>query len=118
MGTIKKHYDIELAKEKPNTLLLSSLLKVLDRNSISSDEWRMTGRFTPRGAYLLENPNETLLSTCTEVIEYFGKGYIQVLSSGVFRYNAKVKSKVLDDVENIMWNDIAEKLFCDNCEKK
>ena len=115
MGTIKKHYEIELAKEKPNTLLLSILSKVLDRNTITLSEWRLSGKFTPKDAFLLENPSETLLSTCTEVIEYIGKGYIQVLSSGVFRYNAQVKSKVLDDVEDIMWNEVAEKLFCENC---
>jgi len=115
MGTIKKHYEIELAKDKPNTLLLSILLKVLNRNSITLNDWRLSGKFTPKKAYLLENPTETLLSSCTEVIEYFGKGYIQVLSSGVFRYNAQVKSKVLDDVEDIMWNEVSEKLFSDNC---
>jgi hypothetical protein len=118
MGTFKKHYEIELAKEKPNTLLLSILSKILERSTITMSEWRMTGKFTPREAYLLENPNEELLATCTEVIEYLGKHYIQVLSSGVFRYNAQVKSKVLDEVEDIMWNDIAEKFFCDDCQKK
>jgi len=115
MGTIKKHYETELAKDKPNTLLLSILLKVLNRNSITLNDWRLSGKFTPKKAYLLENPTETLLSSCTEVIEYFGKGYIQVLSSGVFRYNAQAKSKVLDDVEDIMWNEVSEKLFSDNC---
>ena len=118
MGTIQKHYDIELAKEKPNTLLLSILSKILERSVITSVEWKLSGRFIPKDAFLLENPSETLLSTCTEVIEYIGKGYIQVLSSGVFRYNAQVKSKVLDEVEDIMWNDIAEKFFCDDCQKK
>lgn len=115
MGTIRSHYEIELAKEKPNTLLLSILSKVLDRNTLTLNEWRLSGKFTPKDAFLLENPSETLLSTCTEVIEYLGKHYIQVLSSGVFRYNAQAKSKVLDDVEDIMWNEVAEKLFCDNC---
>ena len=99
-------------------LLLSILSKILERGGITLSEWRLSGRFTPREAYLLENPNETLLTTCTEVIEYFGKHHIQVLSSGVFRYNAQAKSKVLDDVEDIMWNDVAEKFFCDDCQKK
>jgi hypothetical protein len=118
MGTIKKHYEIELAKEKPNTLLLSILSKLLDRCSINLDEWRMSGKFTPREAFLLENPTEELLATCTEVIEYIGKGYIQVLSSGVFRYNAQAKSKVLDEVEDIMWNEIAKQFFGEECKKK
>lgn len=115
MGTIKKHYEIELTKEKPSNLLLSILSKILDRQNITLSEWRLSGRFTPKDAFLLDNPTVKLLSTCTEVIEYFGKDYIQVLSSGVFRYNAQTKSKVLDDVEDIMWNEIAEKLFCENC---
>ena len=115
MVTIQEHYDIELAKEKPNQAQLSKLLKVLDQQSITLSEWRLTGKFTPKNEFLADNPTEKLLNTCREVIEYFGKGYIQVLKSGTFRYNSSIKSKVLDDVENKMWNEVAEKLWCSEC---
>lgn len=115
MVTIQEHYDIELAKEKPNQALLSKLSKVLDQQTITLTEWRLTGRFIPKADFLAENPTAELLTTCSEVIEYLGKSYIQVMSSGTFRYTSAIKGKVLDEVEDEMWNEIAEKLFCDNC---
>lgn len=115
MGTIQKHYDTELAKEKPNQLLLSILTKILDRKTLTLNEWRLTGKFIPKPEYLRDNPTEVLLTTCSEVIEYVGKGYIQVMGSGTFRYTSSIKGKVLDDVENKMWREIAEKLWCENC---
>ena len=115
MGTIHKHYDTELAKEKPNQLLLSILTKILDRKTLTLNEWRLTGKFIPKSEYLRDNPTEELLTTCSEVIEYVGKGYIQVMGSGTFRYTSSIKGKVLDDVENKMWREIVEKLWCENC---
>jgi hypothetical protein len=117
MGTIQKHYDIESAKEKPNQSTLSNLSKVLDRKTLTLNEWRSSGRFIPKAEYLLENPTAGLLASCSEVIEYIGKDYIQVtnLSSGTFRYTSSIKGKVLDEVENKMWEKIAEKLWCENC---
>jgi len=115
MVTIQKHYDIELAKEKPNQAQLSKLSEVLERGSLTLKNWRLSGRFIPKAEFLADNPTEKLLTTCQEVIEYFGKGYIQVLKSGTFRYNRSIKGKVLDDVEDKMWNEIAEKLWCTEC---
>ena len=96
MGTIQNHYDIEVAKEKPNQVLLTQLSKVLDRKTITLNEWRLSGKFIPKADFLAENPTAELLATCSEVIEYFGKHYIQVMSSGIFRYSSSIKGKVLD----------------------
>jgi hypothetical protein len=117
MGTIQKHYNSELAKEKPNKLLLSILTKVLERKTLTSKEWRLSGRFIPKAEFLNDNPTAALLASCSEVIQYIGGDYIQVtnLSSGTFRYTSSIKGNVLDDVEDDMWNEIAEKLFCENC---
>jgi hypothetical protein len=115
MGTIQKHYESELAKEKPNQLLLSILTKILERKTLTIREWRLSGKFIPKAEFLRDNPTEELLATCSEVIEYIGKDYIQVMSSGTFRYTSSIKSKVLDEVEDDMWNKIAEKLWCENC---
>jgi len=118
MGTIKNHYETEMAKEKPNQLLLSQLSKILLRNTLTKSEWRLTGKFIPKNEFLLEHPEAELLKTCSEVVHYVGGAYIQVLSSGVFRYDADTKSKVLDEVEDVVWQAIAERLFCDNCGNK
>lgn len=115
MGAIQNHYQIESEKEKPNTLLLSILSKILERKSLTLNEWRLTGKFIPKAEYIKDNPTADLLSTCKEVIEYVGKYRIEVLGSGTFRYTSTIKSKVLDEVEDKIWNEIAEKLFCDEC---
>lgn len=115
MGTIQNHYDTEVAKEKPNQVLLTKLSKVLDRKTLTLNEWRLSGKFIPKADFLLENPTADLLATCSEVIEYIGKDYIQVMSSGMFRYTASIKGKVLDEVENEMWGKIVEKLWCSEC---
>jgi len=115
MGTIQKHYDTELTKEKPNQLLLSILSKVLERKTLTLNEWRLSGKFIPKAEFLLNNPTAELLATCSEVIEYIGGDHIQVMSSGTFRYTSAIKGKVLDDVEDKMWQEIVEKLWCENC---
>lgn len=115
MGTIKKHYEIESAKEKPNQALLTYLSKVSARKTLTLEEWRLTGRFVPKEDFIADNPSEKLLATCKEIIEYAGKSYVQVLNSGTFRYTSSIKSKVLDEVENQMWPEIAEKLWCESC---
>ena len=113
MGTIQKHYDIESVKEKPNTLLLSILSKLLDKKSLTLEEWRLSGKFIPKSEFLRDNPTVGLLASCSEVIQYIGLDYIQVtsLSSGVFRYSSSIKSKVLDEVEDKMWSEVKDKLW-------
>jgi len=116
MGTIKKHYDKELLKVKPNLYLLANLEKLIARKSITLNEWRNTGKFTPRLAYLKYNPDVVLLKSCTEVIEYVGMTYIQVLTTGVYRYTKSIRGKVLDNVEDSAWEQVAQELFCTECD--
>jgi hypothetical protein len=115
MATIQKHYDIELAKSKPNQLLLDEISKVLERKTLTLSGWRLSAKFIPRGQFLADNPREELLATCDEVIEYLGNHYIQVLKSGTFRYTSSIRSKDLSEVEDAMWSDIAESLWCGEC---
>jgi hypothetical protein len=58
-----------------------------------------SGRFTRRMAFLDKNPNEKLLDNCTDVVQYIGGAYIQVLQSGLFYLDENHSSKVLDEVE-------------------
>ena len=115
MGTIQKHYDIELAKNQRNILLLDKISKVLIRKTLTLNEWKLSSRFIPRDQFLAENPREKLLATCEEVIEYLGKHYIQVLSSGTFRYTSSIRSKDLFEVEIAMWSEVAEQFWCSEC---
>lgn len=116
MGTIQKHYNIEMAKEKPNGFLLSILSKLMDKKALTLNEWRLSGKFIPKKDFLAENPTDTVLASCSEVIQYIGRDYIQVtnLSSGTFRYSSSIKGNVLDDVEAEMWKEISGKLWAEN----
>jgi hypothetical protein len=58
-----------------------------------------SGRFTRRMAFLDKNPNEQLLDDCTDVVQYSGGAYIQVLKSGVFYLDESFSSRSLDEVE-------------------
>jgi len=113
--TIENYYKIELAKENPDQSILSKLSKILERGTLTLNEWKLLGKFIPKSEFLAENPNVSLLKTCSEVIQYIGGHYIQVLKSGTFRYNSSIKGKVLDDVEDKIWREIAEKLWCEEC---
>lgn len=115
MGTIQKHYDSELAKENPNILVLSILSEILERKTITFNEWRLLGKFIPKKEFLDNNPDKVVLASCVEVIQYPGGEYIQVMESGVFRYNSKIYSKVLEEVEDVLWYLVFEKLWCENC---
>ena len=58
-----------------------------------------SGRFIPRVVFLEKNPNEQLLEDCTDVVQYSGGAYIQVLKSGVFYLDESFSSRSLDEVE-------------------
>jgi hypothetical protein len=113
--TIQDQFNLESSKENPNTLLLSILSKILDRGTITLEEWKSLGRFIPKKQFLDENPTGVVLASCVEVIQYPGAHYIQVMESGTFRYNSKIHSKILDQVEDIVWFLIFEKLWCNKC---
>jgi len=114
MKTIKKHLELEQARTKPNQLRIDELNKILKRGTLTLEEWRMTGRFTPAEDYLNRNVGAKLIKDCKEVIEYVGDNIIEVLHTGYFVFE-DTKSKTLDDVENKMWLAISEKLWCENC---
>lgn len=115
MGTLQKQFDLESIKENPNTLLLSILSTILRRETLTFNEWKLLGRFIPKKEFLDSNPDKIVLASCVEVIEYPGGEYIQVMESGIFRYNSKIYSRNIDDVEFAVWKLILEKLWCENC---
>ena len=58
-----------------------------------------SGRFIPRAVFIDKNPNEQVLDDCTDVVQYEGGAYIQVLKSGVFYLDESFSSRSLDEVE-------------------
>ena len=107
MMTIKKHLEQDSSRA-------DELSKILNRGTITLDEWRMTGKFISAEEYLHKNKDVALVKNCKEVIEYAGASIIQVLHTGFFVFK-DTQSKTLDEVENAVWLDISEKLWCDNC---
>lgn len=58
-----------------------------------------SGRFTRRMSFLDKNPMEKLLDDCTDVVQYEGGAYIQVLKSGIFYLDESFSSRSLDEAE-------------------
>jgi hypothetical protein len=114
MKTIKNHLEFEKAQLKPNKLRIDELSTILKRGTLTREEWRMTGRFTPAEEYLSRNVGAKLIKNCKEVIEYVGDSIIEVLHTGYFVFE-DTESKSIDEVEDAMWSAIAEKLWCENC---
>lgn len=88
MKTIKQH--LEQVVDDPQRF--SELSRILKRGTITLEQWRMTAKF-------MENK-----------IEYAGLGMINISDEGEFIYK-DFKSKDLDEVEDKLWKDIAEKLW-------
>jgi hypothetical protein len=65
-----------------------------------------SGRFICKGAFLDKNPDEKLLKSCTDVVEYVNGAYIQVLESGEFYVDETFKSRSLDEAEVKLWEKI------------
>jgi GTP-binding protein EngB required for normal cell division len=114
MMTIKQHLELEKSSLKPNKNKIEELTKILKRNTLTIEQWRMTGRFIPAEEFIQNNPNTKIEKECREVIEYAGKSFIQVLSKSDFVFK-DTKRKTLDEVEDIMWIKISESLWCENC---
>lgn len=110
MTTIKKHLELEQSKENPNQFRIEYLNKILTRGTLTFNEWSSLGKFLE-----VEQSDRKVLKSCRQVIEYVGDTYIQVLTDGEFYYNSNSRGKNLDDVEKIVWKDIAEKLWCETC---
>jgi hypothetical protein len=67
------------------------------------NEFIDTGRFIPRQDFLAKRPNELLLDDCSDVIQYEGGHYIQVLGDATFYLDEFNSSEVLDEVELILY---------------
>lgn len=112
--TIEEHLKLEKSNLKPNKSKIQELTKILKRNTLTLEQWRMTGRFIPAEEYKANNPNTEVEENCTEIIEYAGKSFVQVLNTSDFVFK-DTKSKSLDEIENLMWENVAESLWCKNC---
>lgn len=68
------------------------------------NEFIDTGRFIPRNSFLEKRPNEVLLDDCSDVVQYEGGHYIQVLDNGTFYLDKLNFSKVLEEMELVLFS--------------
>lgn len=104
MVTIKKHLEKDSSRA-------AELNKILERGTITLNEWRETAKF-----FMKEDYKSTIKfkKNCKQVIEYAGLVIIEVLSTGEFVFG-DFKTRSLEVLENIAWMESAEKLWCETC---
>ena len=107
MMTIKKHLEQDPSRA-------DEFNAILKRGTITLEQWRATGKFIPAEEYLNKNPNAKLIRNCKDVIEYAGMSIIELTHTGDFVFE-KNKSKDIEEIENIVWSNASEKLWCENC---
>jgi hypothetical protein len=111
MGLIKQHLDRELSKPVPDAYMVSELNKIVNRRTTSFGEWVQSGRFINRDEYLSIRPDELLHIDCTDVIQYYGDVYLQLLKSGNFYIDASFQSPDIKESERQLWARVCESLF-------
>jgi hypothetical protein len=116
MKAISNHIKAELKKTKSDSGLLHQLNKILEKGSVSFEEFANTGRFMSEKDFRRYNPRETLLHDCTDVVVYAGNLYIQVTKSGLFTIvqagaKGKLQATQLEVAEKALWQMVAEKLL-------
>lgn len=104
MVTIKKHLEKDSSRA-------AELNKILERGTITLNEWRETAKFFMKEDY---KSKSKLKKDCKQVIEYAGLVIIEVLSTGEFTFG-DFKTRSLEVLENIAWMESAEKLWCETC---
>jgi hypothetical protein len=70
------------------------------------EDFIMSGRFVTPEYFKEKNPQTKLKSDCDSVIIYPQGAYIQVLQSGLFYLDENHSSKVLDEVEVVLFGKI------------
>jgi hypothetical protein len=111
--TTKEYLELELSKPIYNQERVKKIKEVVERKTLTLKEWKRIAMFIPKDEYL---GSEILNEDCVEVIEYIGGSIIQMSNDGHFSYKNK-RSKDIDEVEDYVWYDIVEKLWCEDCKK-
>jgi len=116
MKAISNHIKLELKKAKPDDGLLTQLNKMLEKGSVTFEEFTNTGRFSNEKDFRRHNPKEILLHDCTDVIVYAGNLYLQASKDGMFTLvqkgsKGKIQSPQLEVAELALWQLIADKLL-------
>lgn len=109
MTTIKEHLELEQAKSSPDLKKIEQLARIVKRSTITLEEWRFTADFKPK-----EESDIKLRNNCNEIIVYAGNVVVQVLKTGEFLYK-KIKGTDLEEVENEVFFEVADKFWCDKC---
>lgn len=111
MGLISNHLKKENLKSKKDLYLIDKLSGILHKGTLEFQEWQDSGRFNERKHFEKSNQDENLHIDCTDIVQYLGDLYIQVLKSGVFFLDVNLSSKSLDVVEKIVWDKNKDLFF-------
>lgn len=119
MERIKNQIKSEKAKSLPDKHLIDRLERILEKGSISFDQFCGGASFVPREEYENSddyNINEPLHNDCTDVIKYYGGYHIQAINGGGFMTYVNgnehpITSASLDIIEDMLWSIEAEKIL-------
>lgn len=116
MKLIQDQIIKEKMEDKPDKYRILKLQSIVDSGSLSYEDFRESGRFTPMEVYKSKNKKAKLHKDCTEVVTYFGGFIIQALKSGVFffeytkeKHDITIEHRTLDVVEAVLWTLVANK---------
>jgi uncharacterized membrane protein len=108
METIKKHLARTTDPER-----IKELTYIVNRGTITLEQWRDTGKFFYASQYKKE-----LSKDCVQVVEYAGGSIIELIKKDNESFIFSIKgteSQNLDKVEDALWKEVCEKLWCENC---
>lgn len=107
MEPILNQIKSEQLSKNPNVHLIDRLKRVLEKGSLSFQDFCGSGTFIPREIYSRDNQQVKLQDDCTDVIRYYGNYIIQGTKSNIFVTEingVKVEGKSLSILEDMLWS--------------
>lgn len=124
MNLIELEIERETQKKNASQDRISKLNSMLNKKSVTFEEFQDSGRFMPMEKYELEKNIAYIHPECRTVVRYMGGFVIQIMKSGAFVYMLKKDESLyvhLEDdglvkMEQKVWDAVANEKF--NKEKK
>lgn len=110
MSKLKEHLKLEQSKPCPDKHIVEQLKTILDRGTLTFEEWKLSGRFVPREHFLEHSPKTKLHDDCTEVVKYFC-GHIEALKTNQFYVSPNIHCTAIEPLEKFIWGEIEKKLW-------
>ena len=118
MKEIKDEILLEKLRQNPNKQRIQNLQQIVDKNTLSLNEFSNLGMFMSRDSYLTNvNKSAKLKDNCTDVVYYLYNFVVQVIDSSLYfielqdakesdEMNTIVETSHLRVVEKIMFNEL------------